>query len=802
MSKILKLTTNYKTTGKGIAVFILLGTLSACLPYGIGKKDSGDSHLSVDRSEASLSAQDLYNISVEVRTFLTNRFKQAESKLDAQFASCSNPEQMANHAFALLAFGREQECLQAVNKCMSEVSGKGRGRIAYAGGTCAWRAGNYSLAYDMYRESTKKDLYGSDPDYLMRVFEFARFVEVISFKVQGSFKPERTAKEIFALGFSSGDRNSFNEMYSLVRAAITSNSNVFEPATPSQTLKNFMEARINSSIADFSDYLRVLYFGILSGDYRQRDALVALRGWIAKGDLLSLPYHLLHRIFIYSYSNLYIQPDQAYIQLDPNVGQAYLIDNVGLYTAKEIFDAYMPYSNAKYGLPESQNFYAYDQIAIPEICGSKLLDGAGQSALAEIASAFEAGNITPAEAINRAVALDKNGPKADLKTFLGNMYHLDGRLEDAEEQYLMAREACRYYNRGHGGLNRLRVQKVNESLPEYSQLKKTFIAKAGGSEPTAMPRYIVNYNQLDAEKRKLIQASLSLFGPYINFLVDNGYTMYLKHVYQKLSQVPASGIKAGERVPDYDQRLHDDISGVSHGKIIVSDLLDALEVPYGGSNTLLHEAAHQFHSAASSNVKQCIAELYTAARAANNRAGLFSVGYAETNEHEYFAMGVQHYNIPEGSPSYMGISRGWYLNNDPRLFLLIQKIEAAAGDMDKVRAITCPSASDPILLSQPSRDITASILKGSDGKGHFLGVAMDPEVDKAYICFGPEVDCRNGSTPVTEMSPSDFVGATSFFIYPRDLNLKQGDAKIITLLGKMRGSARFTHAVPVSVNIK
>ena len=274
----------------------------------------------------------------------------------------------------------------------------------------------------------------------------------------------------------------------------------------------------------------------------------------------------------------------------------------------------------------------------------------------------------------------------------------------------------------------------------------------------------------------------------------------MKHIYQRLSDVPGlNTVPRNSRAGEFDQRLRDDIGGLSTGKVIVADLMLAMEIPYGDQNTPVHEAAHQFHNAGNQTLKACITELYNAAKARNNNQGLFSVGYASTNEAEYFAMAVQHYVIPEDAPSFMGVNRGWYLNNDKRAFLLVQMIEQANGDMNKINR--CPAATEAAPLAKVDRNVFVGVIKGADGTGQYLAAKMPPEVEEAYYCTGHEIDCRNGLGGVTKLIEGEFAQATTFWV-GSDLKLQTGEQRSVVVLGKAAGSSKFTHVSTVTVTGK
>src|SRR5262249_38726701 len=142
---------------------------------------------------------------------------------------------------------------------------------------------------------------------------------------------------------------------------------------------------------------------------------------------------------------------------------------------------------------------------------------------------------------------------------------------------------------------------------------------------------------------------------HVAFLQASGARVYLKQAFERLSEVPGYASLRDARVDgpgfEEDNRLWDDIGGVSDGRLAVFDYASVLEAPFGAYNVAAHETAHLFHARAPAAIDDCIGTLYQGARARD----LFPDPYAAINKAEYFAQGVGYYLTPVDAPPRFGL---------------------------------------------------------------------------------------------------------------------------------------------------
>ncbi len=308
-------------------------------------------------------------------------------------------------------------------------------------------------------------------------------------------------------------------------------------------------------------------------------------------------------------------------------------------------------------------------------CKGAFAEGADAALLAATQSAFAKGEIAATAALLRIRPLRERAKKmVDVEVFAGSLLESSGDDAAALSAYWIGRVACPYHGRavsGTSGVVRRLTVRPNPLVPDLTN-----------PPPAAFRSYVTNYRLLSERQRTSVAFGLRFWWPYLGTLSGSGRGLYVQPTYQRLTETPAF-----EGHPDWasyrypaDGRLLDDLDGVGGATITASfAVLD--DFKWG---VVVHEAGHQFHALATQPIKGCITRLFEAARDRDS----FSVGYAATNEQEYFAVGIQHYAAPEGYVGYGGISKGWYREHDRRLYDFVASIEASRGDMARV---TCPN---------------------------------------------------------------------------------------------------------------
>ena len=498
---------------KGVTL-IAVTLLCACLPHEAGKRGDNSNNLNADRSTTSLNAAQLHQISNRIQKYLTDRFNQSQSALSASDATCANPAAATAKAYALLAAGREQDCMTFVRQCESQgVDSLGKGRLLSAGAQCAWKARAYDETYRLYSLAVDPAKYRSDSTYSQRVFDFARFVEIVSYKTPNETSPERTAQKIFALGFNATKREEFTAPYSLLKASVSGSSNVFDKDAAGFDFDTYIAGKISGAADEISDFYTYLLFSVMaSSDSRNRDALKLLGDALAQNRLKTLPYHQLHGLFIRSYTSLYKQTSSGLIpNPDPNVQGQLQVNNVGLYEAQRLYFCLLTVFQSQIqpaGIPKLFELRSY---SAKTNANKNMLpaDQNGRTSLDAVESEFESGAKNIDESIVAAKVLDTDEGLADVRTFIGYMYHLKGDLDQAEEYYYNAHKVCQYYNRAHDGLRAIRFKTANAALPQAGEQKQKFLSTAVAA-PEKTSTYLANYNILTGRTEKDV-ADVTLF---------------------------------------------------------------------------------------------------------------------------------------------------------------------------------------------------------------------------------------------------------------------------------------------------
>lgn len=227
------------------------------------------------------------------------------------------------------------------------------------------------------------------------------------------------------------------------------------------------------------------------------------------------------------------------------------------------------------------------------------------------------------------------------------------------------------YGLAHYGLSRTLTRMKERFIRKYAELENEF------SHQDALDvRYIsdvfINYDQVDPELQKIIRLSVSPLSNYLKALKIAGATFYLVPFHKFLWQSPHHAWLRGTYTSDL--RLWDDVKGVGgfHAAAGADDQRDIKHLEF---NVLTHEFAHQVHGILTREQKREIKQLFL--RAKKERKTLDY--YADWNEWEYFAQGVEAYFSKKNlvgyrPPETINHSRKELLEKDPDLFYLIEKL--------------------------------------------------------------------------------------------------------------------------------
>jgi Tfp pilus assembly protein PilF len=198
-----------------------------------------------------------------------------------------------------------------------------------------------------------------------------------------------------------------------------------------------------------------------------------------------------------------------------------------------------------------------------------------------------------------------------------------------------------------------------------------------GTDLPDIPRieeFVSNYASLSERHRKRVALSIEPWARFVPVLVEAGATIYIKPLYERLSETPNQGLLRDLRI-SYDSRLWDDVRGCG-GYHTVTGIEDVERSVFRKYNTLLHELTHQVHYILTPDEKRAIQDAYRAAkereRTGENR---FLSRYQGSSVWEYFAEGMNSYASPTSDPyDVREVVRERLDELDPDLLMLIEKI--------------------------------------------------------------------------------------------------------------------------------
>ncbi|MCR9247939.1 MAG: tetratricopeptide repeat protein [bacterium] len=147
--------------------------------------------------------------------------------------------------------------------------------------------------------------------------------------------------------------------------------------------------------------------------------------------------------------------------------------------------------------------------------------------------------------------------------------------------------------------------------------------------------FVSGYDELAAERRRIVDRTAVLFGRYLPKLVAIGSRHNLLLELERTTDAPARQSLRGKRT--FDGRVWDDVRGIG-GMQAATGIESLDEAAQFGFDTIAHEVAHQVHFYAFTPLLRAkIKRLYKTALAANRCLDY----YAATNEAEYFGQGVE-----------------------------------------------------------------------------------------------------------------------------------------------------------------
>ncbi len=250
-----------------------------------------------------------------------------------------------------------------------------------------------------------------------------------------------------------------------------------------------------------------------------------------------------------------------------------------------------------------------------------------------------------AEARAWFAALARRHPDwADVAVRRGGLAYAAGDFAAARREFVAALALCPEYGRGHIGLARTIEALRAHYRPHRAEAETALDAAPMPSLPD-IERLVINWRSLAPRHQKRLALSIAPWRRYLPVLVASGATIYIKPLYQILSDAPGQDKLRDARV-SYDSRLWDDVRG-GGGYRTVAGIEDVEARIDGGYDTVLHELSHQVHQVLAPEWTRRIDQLYAVTRQRQRQTGdAFLSAYAGSSVWEYFAEGANSLATP------------------------------------------------------------------------------------------------------------------------------------------------------------
>jgi tetratricopeptide (TPR) repeat protein len=640
--------------------FLAIVALCACSRT---EQEPTSSGLFDDFSQQRLTAAQAAAVADDLAGYVSAYFEGVQGALAGGRPACAATEALDLYLSALAADGRAAECVELARTCVQAGDGgrAARARISLAGARCAAIDDRFEDAYELFDAATARSLRGVvSPG---AIFAFASFTERSPYEARTEAVLARLKR---VAGFDQYDVDMLRAMLEMELTGQSARASL-------AALEGYVTRRLATADALLADELIVAWQSILSRRaYRFSDALVFVQSARPKLDFARLFGASAHKIIFRAINDVYTQPG-------------------GLELAHQVNSRYLLHARPAFELLVEKNPFTYAEL-YDGVCATTLLQDASRQTLTELSEAFRAGELSAGQALAKArELLAVSGDKADLLAFVGSLHEERDDDERAAELYWRSHEACPHYNRAHWGLGNVRLRRWQRGFPDYERRVASIdetLAKV--DFPPSFETYVTNHAGLGRDDLRRLRFSLRFWAPYVDFLVANDQSTYVKRSYELLGEAPGLASLRGMRVTyPYDYRLWDDVRGIG-GQRVVVDRAEMRGAAFGAYNLGGHEVAHQWHSAVSPSLQSCIRRLYDLAK----ERQIFADAYAATNEYEYFAQGVAYYMVQGDAPRAFGLTQRWVKENDPKLHELLVAI--ATGDLDAIRC--------PVTLADQSLD--------------------------------------------------------------------------------------------------
>ncbi len=196
-------------------------------------------------------------------------------------------------------------------------------------------------------------------------------------------------------------------------------------------------------------------------------------------------------------------------------------------------------------------------------------------------------------------------------------------------------------------------------------------AKRDEPEPPYLRDVFVNYDRLDPDLQRIIRISVRPWRSFLRLAKDKGATFYITPFHFLQSEAPHMAGIRGERT--FDGRLWDDVKGLG-GRNALSGEDWERDVRNLRFNVVAHEFTHQVHGFFPKELLEEVKALFAKAKAERKTLDF----YADFNEYEYLATGVEAYvseeKLADQKVAY-GHTRKELMDKDPDLYRLIERFD-------------------------------------------------------------------------------------------------------------------------------
>jgi tetratricopeptide (TPR) repeat protein len=256
----------------------------------------------------------------------------------------------------------------------------------------------------------------------------------------------------------------------------------------------------------------------------------------------------------------------------------------------------------------------------------------------------------------------------------GTVSYHRGRFEESLRWFRRALDVNPDYGLAHYGVAQSLLRLKDKINVKLSDVEKRFAAK-DTPEPPYLRDVFINYAELDPDLQKIIRLSVKPLRSFLKPAKEKGATFYITPFHMIQSEAPSMAGIRGQRT--FDGRLWDDVKGLG-GLHALSGEDWERDVKRLRYNVVAHEFTHQVHGLVPKELRDEVKRLFEKAK----KERLTLDFYADFNEFEYFATGVEAYvseeKLADQKIAY-GHTRGELLARDPDLFRLIERLDKQDG---------------------------------------------------------------------------------------------------------------------------